>query len=137
LAISDSLRAAGFQSHAGLPASRTSSWIALMTTCICWWPCTTAPSITSSGSWSASDSTISTARSVPATIRFSFDAASCVAVGLITYSPSTWPTRAAPIGPLNGIPDSASAAEAPIIAGMSESISGSTDSTWMTTCTSL
>ena len=33
------------------------------------------------------------------------------------------PTRAAPIGPLNGIPDIDKAAEAPIIAGISGSIS--------------
>jgi len=39
------------------------------------------------------------------------------------------PTRAAAIGPSNGTPESASAAEAPIIAGMSGSISGSTDIT--------
>ena len=41
--------------------------------CICWWPNTTAPSITSSDSSLASDSTISTAASVPATTRFSCD----------------------------------------------------------------
>ena len=43
---------------------------ASITACICWWPNTTAPSITSSGSSFASDSTISTAASVPATTRF-------------------------------------------------------------------
>jgi hypothetical protein len=38
---------------------------------------------------------------------------------------------------LNGTPDSISAAEAPIIAGMSGSISGSTERTVAITCTSL
>jgi hypothetical protein len=46
-------------------------------------------------------------------------------------------TRAAPTGPLNGRPDTASAADAPISAGMSAGMSGFTDSTWITTCTSL
>ncbi|CFN64584.1 Uncharacterised protein [Bordetella pertussis] len=41
------------------------------------------------------------------------------------------------MGPLNGMPEMASAAEAPIMAGMSGSMSGLTDSVWMTTCTSL
>ncbi len=47
------------------------------TACCCWWPNTTAPSITSSGSSCASDSTISTAASVPATTRLSCDFSSC------------------------------------------------------------
>ena len=53
-----------------------------MTACCCWWPNTTAPSITSSGSSLASDSTISTAASVPATTRLSADVASSVLVGI-------------------------------------------------------
>ena len=40
-----------------------------------------------------------------------------------------YPTRAAPRGPLNGIPASATAAEAPIMAGISGSTSGSRDIT--------
>jgi len=44
--------------------------------------------------------------------------------------------RAAPTGPLNGTPEMASAAEAPIMAGMSASISGLLDSTVSTTWTS-
>ena len=74
---------------------------------------------------------------MPATTRLSFDSLSWVAVGFRTYSPFTYPTRAAPIGPLNGMPDSASAAETPIIAGMSESTSGFTDITVATTWISL
>ena len=54
----------------GLPASSTSEWMSSITACCCWCPNTTAPSITSSGSSFASDSTISTAASVPATTRF-------------------------------------------------------------------
>ena len=41
------------------------------------------------------------------------------------------------MGPANGTPASDSAAEAPISEGMSASISGSSDSTIATTCTSL
>jgi hypothetical protein len=40
-----------------------------------------------------------------------------------------YPTRAAPIGPANGTPAIVAAAEAPIIAGTSGSMSGSTDRT--------
>ncbi len=86
-AISASFFAGGCQSHSGLPPSRTSSWIASIAFCISVWPNTTAPSITSSGSWSASDSTISTAASVPATTRLSFDVVSAVFDGLRRYWP--------------------------------------------------
>ena len=68
--------------HFGLPAFATSSLMALIATCICWWPNTTAPSITSSERPFASDSTISTAASVPATTRCSCDSVSCFAVGI-------------------------------------------------------
>ena len=50
----------------------------------------------------ASDSTISTASAVPATTRSSWVSAISSSVGLSTYSSLTKPTRAAPIGPLNG-----------------------------------
>ncbi len=76
-------------SHSGLPASRTSSWIALMAILPWSWPKTTAPSMMSSGSWSASDSTISTAASVPATTRSSFEFRRSVLPGFRTYSPLT------------------------------------------------
>ncbi len=77
------------QSHTGLPASRTSSWMALMAIWLCSWPYTTAPSITSSGSCSASDSTISTAASVPATTRSIWLFLRAVWPGFSTYSPLT------------------------------------------------
>jgi hypothetical protein len=41
------------------------------------------------------------------------------------YSPSLKPTRAAPIGPMNGTPEMVSAAEAAIIATISGSVSPS------------
>ena len=69
------------------------------------WPNITAPSITSSGSSLASDSTISTASEVPATTRSSWLSAISSSVGLRTYSLLEKPTRAAPIGPLNGAPE--------------------------------
>src|SRR5271167_2583371 len=124
-------------SHFGLPASATSSLMALIATCICSWPNITAPSMTSSSRPLASDSTIRTPSSVPATTRSSFDCANCEVVGLRTYLPSRWPTRAAPIGPMNGMPEIASAAEAPINEAISGSTSAFTDITEATTCTSL
>jgi len=73
-ALASSTSSSGaFQSHDGLAAFSASSQIALMATCICSWPNTTAPSMTDSGSICASDSTISTASAVPATTRSSFD----------------------------------------------------------------
>ena len=66
-AISASFLAGACQFHLVTPTSATSSLMALMTVCICWWPNITAPSITSSDSIAASDSTISTALAVPAT----------------------------------------------------------------------
>ncbi len=78
----------------------------------CRWPNITAPSMTSSDSSLASDSTISTASVVPATTRSSWLSAISSSCGLSTYSLLMKPTRAAPIGPMNGAPDSVSAAEA-------------------------
>ncbi len=75
------------QSHTGLPASFTSSLIAAIATLPCSWPKTTPPSITSSLSCLASDSTISTAASVPATIRSICVSAICALVGFSTYWP--------------------------------------------------
>jgi hypothetical protein len=71
----------GFPVPGGLAATSASSSMAVIAACICSWPCTTAPSITSSGSSSASDSTISTPWAVPATTRFSFDSLICDASG--------------------------------------------------------
>ena len=136
-AISASSFGGGCHAQVGFPASSVNSLMALIADNISRWPNTTAPSITSSGSSAASDSTMSTACSVPATTRFSLLALSCVTVGLSTNSPSMYPTRAAPMGPLNGTPESASAAEHPMSAAMSGSTSGLTDMTVATTCTSL
>ena len=88
-AMSASSLAGGFQSQTGLPASSASSFIAWIAACMFSCPNTTPPSITSSGSSCASDSTIKTPCSVPATTRLSCDSLSCVAVGLSTYWPST------------------------------------------------
>ena len=54
-------------------------------------------------------------------------------VGLSTYSLLVKPTRAPPIGPMKGAPESVSAADAPIMATMSGSFSWSCDSTVMIT----
>ena len=63
--------------------------MALIATCICSWPNTTAPSITSSDRLFASDSTISTASAVPATTRSSFEVLRSVAVGIQQVLPVT------------------------------------------------
>jgi hypothetical protein len=70
-----------------LPASRTSSLIAAIATLPWSWPKTTAPSMISSLNCWASDSTISTAASVPATTSSIWLFASWVWPGFSTYSP--------------------------------------------------
>ena len=89
------------------------------------WPAMTAFSIVSSQSSWASDSTISTASAVPATTRSRVESFISSTVGLTLTSPLITPTRAAPIGPMKGTPDSVSAAEAATMARMSESVSRS------------
>ena len=79
----------------------------------------------------ASDSTISTASAVPATMRSSVDSFISSIVGLAFTSPAKTPTRAAPTGPMNGTPDSVSAADAAI----SPSTSGSVSMSWLSTVT--
>ena len=86
LATKASSSAGGCQSQTGLPASRTSSWMALIATLACSWPNTTPPSMISSLSCRASDSTISTAASVPATTRSSCESLRWVWPGFSTYS---------------------------------------------------
>ncbi len=77
----------------------------------------------SSDSSFASDSTISTASWVPATTRSSWVSFISSIVGLSTYSLLLKPTRAPPIGPMNGAPLSVSAADVATIATMSGSFS--------------
>ena len=84
----------------------------------------------------ASDSTIKTASSVPATTMSKNDSSSSSNDGLRTYSPSMNPTRAAPMGPSNGVPEIVNAAEAPIIAAISGFCFLSEDITVQKTCTS-
>ncbi len=135
--FSSVISAGAAQDHFGFPASAASSLMAFIATCICSWPNVTAPSMTSSFRPAASDSTISTPSAVPATTRSSCDSPSWVAVGFKMYLPSLYPTRTAPMGPMNGRPEMASAAEAPSREAMSGSTSELTDNTEATTCTSL
>ena len=106
--------------HASLPVFCLSSLHAVITAFISWCPNRTAPNIRSSLSSFASDSTISTASSVPATTISKYESFNSSKEGFKTYSPSIKPTLAAPIGPSNGTPDIVSAADAPIM----EAISG-------------
>jgi hypothetical protein len=64
-------------------------------------------------------STITSASRLPATTRSIPDSASWELGGFTMSSPSIFPTRTAPIGPRKGRSETASAAEAPIKAGMS------------------
>ena len=89
------------------------------------WPAMTAFSMVSSDSSWASDSTIRTASAVPATTRSRVESFISSTVGLTLTSPLMKPTRAAPIGPMNGTPDRVSAADEAISARMSESDSRS------------
>ena len=85
-------------------------------------PKLTAPSIISSDNSIASDSTIKTAESVPATTRSNLHSSfNCSFVGFRTYSSFMKPTLAAAIGPIKGTPDRVNAAETAIM----ETISGS------------
>ena len=77
-AVSSSAVSAGWKSRGSLAAFSASLMIASMTGWKCLWPNMTAPSMTSSASSLASDSTISTASSVPATTRSSFDSSHLV-----------------------------------------------------------
>ena len=108
-----------------------------MTAFISWCPKSTAPSIKSSFNSFASDSTIKTASSVPATTISKYESSNSSKFGLRTYSPSINPTRAAPIGPSNGTPEIERAADAPIIAAMSGFCFLSEDMTVQKICISL
>ena len=108
----------------GSLAAFSASWMmAWITGWMCRWPNITAPSMISSDSSLASDSTISTASWVPATTRSSWLSFISSMVGLSTYSLLMKATRAPPIGPMKGAPESVSAAEAATIATMSGSFS--------------
>ena len=102
----------------------------------------TAPSISASDSSYASDSTIITASFVPATTRSrrcsGLFLSSCMSShsGFRMYSPSTKPTRAAPIGPMKGAPEIVRAADVAISATMSGSLTRSCDRTVQITRTS-
>ena len=116
---------AGASSHGSLAACSARSMIASITFWLARWANMTAPSIWSSDSSLASDSTIITASRVPATTRSRSPSAICWLDGLRIYSPPIMPTRAAPIGPMKGTPEMVSAADAAIIATMSGSLSPS------------
>ena len=75
--------------HGSFAARSASSMMPWMTGWKPSWPKVTAPSMTSSGSSCASDSTISTPSCVPATTRSSALCLRCAVVGLSTYCPST------------------------------------------------
>jgi hypothetical protein len=92
---------------------------------------------TSSATSCAPASTIVIASGVPQTIRSSVDSFVSGRVGLTTSSPSRQPTRTAPTGPRNGIGDSMSAAEAPLMARMSCGCTWSAEKVVTMTCTSL
>ena len=75
------------QSQTGRLAFWANSLILVITCCNCSWPNITAPSITLSGNWLASDSTMTTAFSVPATTKSRSEERDSVVNGFNTYSP--------------------------------------------------
>ena len=93
--------------------------------------------MTASDSSLASDSTISTASWVPATTRSSADSLTSSTLGLSFSSPPIMATRAAPIGPMKGMPERVRAADVATMARMSGSFSRSCASTVTTTWVSL
>ena len=95
-----------------------------------------ASSIVSSGTSFAPASTISTASSVPETVRLIRDFSLSSAFGLMMKLPSTRPTCTEPVGPINGISDIESAKLEPSIASGSGATSGSTESAVAITQTS-
>ena len=78
-----------------------------------------ASNISSSVTSFAPASIMTTFFSDAATVSSSVDTARCAAVGLTTYSPSTIPMKAPPIGPFHGISEMERATDAPIIAVIS------------------
>ncbi len=92
---------------------------------------------TSSGTWSAPASSITTRSRVEATVRAIFDFFRCSSVGLITNPPSTKPTETPETGPFHGTSERLSAAEAPTRAATSGRQSGSALITVQTTETPL
>ena len=100
------------------------------------WAFFIASSIVSFGISSAPASIIVIFSKVPATVAVNLLLSLWATVGFITISPSTHPTATAAVGPLNGISEIASAADAPIIAHTSGLLSCSTESTVVVTQTS-
>ena len=102
-----------------LPAFSANSLIAAITDCCASKPNLTAPNTVASSSSPISDSTINTPSFVAATTKSISESSTAFFEGFKIYWPSAKPTRAAPIGPWNGTPDSANAADDAIIAKIS------------------
>ena len=105
--------------HSGFLHSFASSSIIWITGTNPSCPNLTAFNISSSDKPLASDSTISTASLVPATTKSKLEFSNSAFEGLRIYLPSTKPTLEAPTGPINGIPEIASAADEAVIAKIS------------------
>src|SRR5215204_321431 len=125
-------------SHFALPTcSRSCSWTSQMRMISAYARSSASRSV-SSGISSAPASTIVSPSFVPTTIRSSVLCSSLSwSVGLITNSPSIWPMRTAPTGPMKGSGEIISAAEAPLMQRMSCGVTRSADRTVQMTCTSL
>ncbi len=99
-------------------------------------PASSAPIISSSVTIFAPASTIMMASALPATMRSSRLVFRCSCVGLMMYWPSIRPTLTLPSVFWKGMLDKASAAEAPVTASTSVSLSLSADSTSAMICVS-
>ena len=105
--------------HLGSPAFSARSIWSWHSFLISAWARSRAWISSSSEICSAPASTMVMASGVPQTIRSSVDSLRSGSVGLTARLPSIRPMRTAPTGPRNGIGDSMSAAEEPLIARMS------------------
>ena len=88
---------------------------------MCLWANCSASTTAASGTSRAPPSTITIEESVPATTMSRADCSSSWNVGFSTGFPSIRPTRTPETGSGNGMSDTMSAAEAPVIPRMSES----------------
>ena len=100
------------------------------------WPNIKASSMSSSLTSLADDSTMFMASLVPATVKSMSDFSDSSVFGLIISLPSTLPTLTPATGPLNGILLTETAKDDPKRAASSGELSGSTDKTVFTICTS-
>ena len=124
-------------SNFGLPISLTILSMRSSTGCRCSCACTMPSYMTSSGTWSASDSIMTIFLCVAAMVVVMRLVLRCSCVGLKRYFSPSQPRTMPAMGPLNGTSEMLTAALAPIMAVISGLQSRSTDRTSQAMMTSL